>query len=172
MKKLKTIFKWILLSFLLQSAVLAYFNFIYLPNRGKYKVTAYEADFVQRKNRSYVLPRGAIVVSVSFDGLYAAYKKENNVVIVDVDKKKIIKELDTAGGSITYCRWLPDRDMLIYAVKEPDGERGQVRIATYDIGPGLERSYPDIENLPEGSEVINIELSPLTNVVYPENKQR
>ncbi|MGE5614103.1 MAG: hypothetical protein ACM3XR_06815, partial [Bacillota bacterium] len=167
MKKLKMIIKWVLLSLLLQTAVLAYINFIYLPNRGKYTATAFEEGPASVKNRSYVLPEGAAGVSVSFDGLYAAYKKGDNVVIVDIDKKKSIRELDPAGGSITYYRWLPDREMLIYAVREPGGKKGCVRIATYDIGPELERSYPDIVNLPEGSEVVNIELSPLTNVVYP-----
>lgn len=167
MRKLRMVFKWILLSILLQTAVLAYFNFIYLPNRGKYRATAYAEDSAPVKNRSFVLPEGAGEVSVSFDGLYAAYKKGKSVVIADIDKRKNIKELNPAGGSITYYRWLPDREMLIYAVKEPGGEKGRVRIATYDIGPELERSYPDIKNLPGGSEVINIELSPLTNIVYP-----
>ncbi|MGI6669018.1 MAG: hypothetical protein ACOX4M_06360 [Acetivibrionales bacterium] len=167
MKKLKTVFKWILLSILLQTAVLSYLNFVYLPNRGKYKATAYEKDSVPVKNRSYILPEGAVGVSVSFDGLYAAYMKGSNVVIADIDKEKSIRQLNPAGGSITYYKWLPDREMLIYAVKEPGGKKGRVRIATYDIGPGLERSYPDIDRLPEGSEVVNIELSPLTNIVCP-----
>ena len=122
MRKLRMVFKWILLSILLQTAVLAYFNFIYLPNRGKYRATAYAEDSAPVKNRSFVLPEGAGEVSVSFDGLYAAYKKGKSVVIADIDKRKDIKELNPAGGSC-YYRWLPD-EMLIYAVKEPGGKKG------------------------------------------------
>ena len=57
--------------------------------------------------------------------------------------------------------------MLIYSIKEPEGITGRVRISTYDISAELDRSYPDIKNLPSGSEIIEIELSPLTNIVYP-----
>ena len=87
--------------------------------------------------------------------------------LVDLDSKKVVKKLDPSGGSFSYFRWLPDRDMLIYTIKEPDGKSGCVRISTYDIGPELDRSYPDIVNLPVDSTVIDLQLSPLTNIVYP-----
>ena len=87
--------------------------------------------------------------------------------IVDLDNKKVVKKLYRSGGSFSYFRWLPDRDMLIYTIKEPDGKSGCVRISTYDIVPELDRSYPDIINLPADSTVIDLQLSPLTNIVYP-----
>lgn len=167
MKKLKMIYCWILISVLLQAAVLSYINFIYLPGRGAVKATMYEVEAAAVKNRNINLPDGTMDVTISFDGLFVAYMQGNELVIADIDKKKIIKKLNPSGGSFTYFRWLPDRDMLIYSVKEPEGKSGQVRISTYDIGPELERSYPNIKSLPVGSEIINIELSPLTNIVYP-----
>ncbi len=167
MKKLKMIYKWILISVILQTAVLAYINYVYLPNRGQFKVTMYETEVMSVKNRSFKLPKGAENVSVSFDGLFAAYRLDNGLEIADLDKKKVIKKLTPGGGEFTYFRWLPDREMLIYTIKEPEGKSGRVRISTYDIVPELDRSYPDIKNLPEKSEVIDIELSPLTNIVYP-----
>ena len=167
MKKLKMIYKWILISVILQTAVLAYINYIYLPNRGQFRVTMYETEVMSVKNRSFKLPKGAENVCVSFDGLFAAYRLDNGLEIADIDKKKVIKRLTPGGGEFTYYRWLPDREMLIYTIKEPEGESGRVRISTYDIVPELDRSYPDIKNLPEKSEVIDIELSPLTNIVYP-----
>lgn len=167
MKKLRKMFSWILLSAFLQTVVLAYINFIYLPGRGAFRATLYEMDAPAVKNRSFKLPEGADGVAASFDGLYAAYRVGDELEIADIDKKQIINRLKAPGGKITYYRWLPDREMLIYSVKEPNGKSGLVRISTYDIGPGLDRSYPDIKNLPEGSETIDIVLSPLTNVVYP-----
>lgn len=166
MKKLKMVYCWILISVLLQAAVLSYINFIYLPGRGAIKATMYEAETAAVKNRSFNLPDGVGDVTVSFDGLYVAYRQGNELVIADIDRRKNIKTLDPLGGAFTYFRWLPDREMLIYSTKEPEGKSGRVRISTYDIGPELERSYPDIKSLPEGSEIIDIELSPLTNIVY------
>jgi len=167
MKKLKMIYKWILISVILQTAVLAYLEFIYLPNRGHFRTTMYETEMPSVKDRSIILPEGATGISVSYDGLYAAYKLGNNLVIVDIDSKKTIKEIGPTGGEFTYFGWLPDREMLIYSEKEPEGKTSCVRISTFDIVPELDRSYPDIKKLPEGSGVIDIELSPLTNIVYP-----
>ena len=167
MKKLRMLYRWILISVILQTALLAYANFVYIPGRGSFKATLFEMDPMAVKNRSYKLPEGADEVKVSFDGLYAAYQLGDNLEIVDMDSKKTIKKLKPPGGSFSYYRWLPDRDMLIYATKEPEGKVGRVRISTFDIGPELDRSYPDIKGLPEGSAVIDIELSPLTNIVYP-----
>lgn len=167
MKKIKMVYGWILFSVIMQFLVLSYMNFIYLPGRGAVKATIYEENAVPVKNRSLKLPKEARNVTVSFDGLYAAWISGDKLVIADVDSKKTIKELNTSGGSFTFFRWLPDRDMLIYSIKEPDNKKGHVRISTYDIGPELERSYPDIKGLPNDSETIDIELSPLTNVIYP-----
>ena len=167
MKKLKMIYCWILISVILQVAVLSYVNFIYLPGRGAIKATMYEAEAADVKGRSLKLPEGAGEVAVSFDGLYAAYRIDQNLVIADMDTRKTVKTLEPSGGEFNCFRWLPDREMLIYSIKEPDGKSGQVRISTYDIGPGLDRSYPAVKSLPKDSEVTDIVLSPLTNVVYP-----
>lgn len=167
MKKLKMIYCWILISVIIQVAVLSYINFIYLPGRGTIKATMYEAETAAVKGRSLKLPEGAGEVAVSFDGLYAAYRIKQNLVISDLDTRKTVKTLEPAGGEFTCFRWLPDREMLIYSIKEPEGKSGQVRISTYDIGPELDRSYPAVKSLPEDSEITDIVLSPLTNVVYP-----
>ncbi len=166
MKKLKKICCWILISVLVQGVLLSYINFIYLPGRVNVRVTMYESESATVKNRSFKLPDEARDVTVSYDGLYVAYRHGNDLSIADISKRKTVKTLNPPGGSFTCLRWLPDRDMLVYSIKEPEKKRGQVRISTYDIGSDLERSYPDITSLPEGSEIIDIELSPLTNIVY------
>ncbi len=167
MKKLKVIYKWILISVILQTVVLSWLNYIYLPNRGQFRTTMYEMEFRTVRDRSYKLPEGAVDISVSFDGLYASFVHDGKIVIADLDSGREIKRLGSAGGEFTYHRWLPDREMLIYAIKEPEGKSGRVRISTYDVVPDIDRSYPDIKGLPEGSSVIDIELSPMTNIVYP-----
>ncbi|NTV91273.1 MAG: hypothetical protein HGA22_13090, partial [Clostridiales bacterium] len=116
--------------------------------------------------RSMKIPEAAENVTVSYNGMYAAYKLDNNIVLVNLDKRKEVRTLTQTNGSFTFFRWLPDRDMLIYSAKEPDGKSGEVGISTYDIEAELERSYPNITDLAEGSSVVDIELSPLTNVVY------
>jgi len=166
MKTIKRIYKWILFSVVMQVIVLSYINFIYLPNRGAITATTYTGEEVEIKNRSVRLPTGAENITVTNNGLYAAYSKDGDIIITNLDKRKEIKKLTPGAGSYSFFRWLPDRDMLIYALNEPDGNKGQVKISTYDIDADLERSYPEIKGLPEGSEVTDIVLSPFTNIVY------
>ncbi len=166
MKIIKRLYKWILISVILQVLLLSYVNFIYLPNRGNVKATMYEAEAVSIKSRSMKIPQDAENITVSYNGLYAAYETGGDIIIANLDKRKEVKTLSKSAGDFSFFRWLPDRDMLIYAINEPDGKSGQVRISTYDIDQELERSYPNITELAKGSTVVDIELSPLTNVVY------
>lgn len=167
MKKLRKIYGWIIASVLLQTIILVYFNYVYIPNRGAFRATMYEVETAAVNDRSYKLPDGASDIKVSFDGLYVAYRTSSGIEIADIDRRKTLKKFSAGNGEISYYRWLPDREMLIYSVKEPDGKSGSVRLSTYDIGPELDRSYPDIKGLPKDSSIVDIELSPLTNIVYP-----
>ncbi len=168
MKSIRRIYRWILISLIFQVAFLSYINYIYIPGRGKVQATMLETGTTGQKSLSVVeLPAGAEEVKVSFDGKYAAYKYNETVIIVNIDKNENIKELKPDNGEFSCFSWIPDREMLIYAQKDVNGHSGQVLISTYDIGADLDRSYPIIKKLPKGSQIIDIELSPLTNIVCP-----
>ncbi len=166
MKGLARIYKWIVLAVLFQVFVFSYLEFVYLPNRGAVKATAFELPDTAVKSRSIKIPADAKGACVSFDGSYAVYLQGEKLVVADTKNGKNLKTLNASGGEFSFYRWLPDRDMLIYSIKEPEGKKGQVMISTFDLRPDLERSYPNITGLPAGSSVTEIELSPLTNVVY------
>lgn len=166
MKKLALIYRWIIVSVLLQVIALSYINFVYLPNRGAVKATMYEVGDDSVEDRSVLLPSGAENIIVSYNGLFAAYTIGGDIEIMDIQKRKSIKTLKPSDGELTYYRWLPDRDMLIYSTKTDSKGKGQVGVSTYEIDTMLDRSYPQIKGLAEGSTVLDIELSPLTNLVY------
>ena len=166
MRKLARIYRWIIISVLLQAFALSYLNFVYLPNRGAIKATMYQYGDDSIKNSSVRLPSGAENIKVSYNGLFAACTIGGDIVITDIQKGRSIKTLKPSDGEFTYFRWLPDRDMLIYSLKTGSKSNVQVSISTYEIGTSLDRSYPKIKGLPVGSAISDIELSPLTNVVY------
>lgn len=168
MRKLARIYRWIIISVLLQALVLSYVNFVYLPNRGAIKATMYQYAEDTLENRSVRLPSDAENIKVSYNGLFAAYNvgSGGNITIMDIQKSRVIKTLKPSEGEFTYFRWLPDRDMLIYSLKTDGKSRVQVTISTFEIGTSLDRSYPQIKDLPLGSAISDIELSPLTNLVY------
>jgi hypothetical protein len=169
MKIFSKIYKWVLLSIILQTIILSYFNFYYL-NR-KVQVVATNFDFIKgvtMPKYKAKLPLGADNIKLSFEDAYVGYILDGSLEVLDLNtglKTKTIKPKNV--GTITYYKWLPDRDIIIYAVKEVKNKRASVEIITYDIASGNEKTYPKISiESQNGGETIAIELSSLTNVVY------
>ena len=121
MKKLKVIYKWILISVILQTAVLSWLNYIYLPNRGQFRTTMYEMEFRTVRDRSYKLPEGAVDISVSFDGLYASFVHDGKIVIADLDSGRRSKGsgLQAENSHITDGSRTGNADICH---KEPEGK--------------------------------------------------
>lgn len=164
MKAIARIYKWIIISVALQLITLSYFNFIYLPGRSNIKATFFEDG--SKNDISVVLPDNASDIKVSFDGTFAGYIDGGNLEIIELTTGKKIKTFAPETGELSYYRWLPDRNMVIYTVCAPKGSSATVTINTFELDLEMERSYPPINKLPTGSRVQDLELSPLTNIVY------
>jgi len=165
-KKIKMIYKWIIISITLQTIVLVYLNYFYLPFRGKVKATVFEQTGMVSNNWNIPIPDGAGNPCVSNSGRYAAYLYDGKLVVMDAVRKKEIAAISAEKGELTYHRWLPDRNMLIYASCSYVKKHSIVTISTYDVMTGDIRNYPDISKLPLYSKAVGIELSPITNIVY------
>ncbi|HHV99462.1 MAG TPA: hypothetical protein GXX36_07790 [Clostridiaceae bacterium] len=166
MKKIKMIYKWIIISITLQTIILVFLNYFYLPFRGRVKATIYEHTNMVSNDWSMKIPDGAGTPCVSNDGRYAAYLYDGKLMVMDAVKKKEIAAITAEEGELTYYRWLPDRRMLIYASCSYVKKHSTVTISTYDVMTGDIRHYPDISRLPLYSKAVGIELSPITNIVY------
>lgn len=166
MKKIRMLYRWVIISVMLQAIVLAYLNYIYLPHRSSVKATMFEQSGAACSNWSIKLPDDARHPGASYDGRYAAYFQDEKIIITDAVKKKEEGSISADKGELTYYTWLPDRNMLIYASSYQVKKSSTVVIETYDVLSGEKRSYPEITGLPSGSSAVDIELSPLTNIVY------
>ena len=167
MKTALMIYRWILISVLLQLVVLSFINFVFLTSRSQVKATSFEvAEEKPKTDVSLKVSRNASNFQVSFNGSYASYVQNDKLVIVNLLNKKEIKTIYASPDALTYYRWLPDRNMVIYSLSTREDNPAGVRIYTYDVDTGVERDYPRISNIPKGSKVVDIEVSPLTNVVY------
>lgn len=166
MKKIKMIYKWIIISITLQTIVLVYLNYFYLPRRGKVTATIIEQTNMVSSDWRIQIPDSAGSPCVSYDGRYAAYFYDGKIVVIDAVNENETASISAEEGELTYFRWLPDRNMLIYASCSNVKKHSIVTISTYDVITGDKRSYPDISKLPLYSRTVGIELSPLTNIVY------
>lgn len=166
MKTIARIYKWIIISVFLQVVILAYLNFIYLGDGGAVKATMYQPEDEAPVSREVKIPAEASGIKASFNGLYAAYTMNGKLEIFDIKNRRSKKTIDTGKDILSYYRWLPDRNMIIYSSTSIDKGKVYVNVITYDVDSGVERSYPKVSGLPDGSGVEDIELSPLTNIVY------
>ncbi|MCX7922175.1 MAG: hypothetical protein N3B21_09220 [Clostridia bacterium] len=170
MKRLLRIYKWIVISVLLQCMILVYVNYFYLERRNEVVATSFEIEEKPDTDAKVKIKQGAQGIKVSFDGAHILYLLEGNLEIVKTQDDKHLKTISGRNGEISYYRWLPDRNMIIYSVKLKQASSGGVQIYTYDVDSGVERSYPEMKGLPTQSSVVDIELSPLTNIVYAKVK--
>lgn len=164
MKLFQKVYRWIILSVVIQLLILVFFNNYYLDKKGaSVQVVKY------KELGGFQVPTGAANIKTSFDGKYAGCFLENKLFIYSLDKK-MEKAMNSEEEIVSYYKWLPDRETMIYALIKPETSQGVLEIKTYDVTTELESSYPVMKNLPKASEIIGIELSPLTNVVYVEVK--
>lgn len=169
MKTAGRIYRWIIISVVFQMLTLLFLNNIFLAAKSEVTATINEVTgetLPKIEDVSLKIPSDASDFKVSFDGSYAGYMLDDRIVIVDLRRKKEIKRLDSGLGPVKYYRWLPDRNMLIYSISVNDSKSGRVMIYTYDVEMDLERDPLKISDVPKDSKVVDIELSPMTNVVY------
>ena len=175
----KRVFKWILLSIIIQLVILTYFNFVYIPGIGGAIETTKMVDDSANNNsastQGFVLkttkakiPGNALQTKLSYDCSYAGYITDGKLNIVDVNTGAILKTFEQQGKKVSYFKWLYDRNLVLYAYASTDYS-GRIQMLSYDMGTGLEHSYPE-EYMPSSSEIVDIELSPLTNVCYTKVK--
>lgn len=167
MSSAKKIYNWILFSIFCQIAVLVFFNYYYLGNRGEAKATLIDIKTEKpKKTQKTEVPANSKDIKVSYDNTLISYVKDNKIEIKDIEENKILKTIEHKGNEISYYRWLPDRNTIIYAIKVPDSQAGNVQVITFNVDSEIDHLYPKITGIPAKSHITDIELSPLTNVVY------
>jgi len=163
---IRKLYKWIIISVMIQTAFLAYIDFVYLGIDGPVKATVYDVEKEKDISRKVKISEKAKEIKVSYNGSYAAFTVDSKLEILDVKNNKRKKTIDASNGYITYYRWLTDRNILIYSKTVSNMNGSCVEVITYDPELDVERSYPNISELPEFSEVVDIQFSTITNIVY------
>jgi hypothetical protein len=176
MKIVKRIASWVLLSLVLQSAVLLYLDKNYFVTQTNFQTKKIETPTAKQQKEEIIVkvPEEAKHVNVSYDGKFLAYYD-----------KEILKVTNTVTGltndvafekeeKVSFYKWLPDTNLMIIAQKKIVGKDEVLTFSNYDApknkkkeistdnrGKSISITLPDTQ-----SEVENIELSPLTNMIY------
>ena len=171
MKKAIVFYRWILIAVLFQFGVLFYLNNIFLNPNREVNITKLDNDKQTRVNTGdFKVDDNAEQIKMSFNGRFCAYLIDGELHITNVETKSDKKVVSNNKDKITYFKWLPDRDMVIYSTNTHNGTKGKIQISTYEADSETMRDYPLIEGLSSSSSIQDIELSPYTNIVYAQIK--
>jgi len=186
MKIALRIYKWIILSVFLQVIFLYFINSFYLTNRTniaeRIKVTHVgSTGTMQQKDIKVELPSGASNISISYDNTYVSYILNGKLEIMEIQSgevKKVIENYfvekdkntskDKKKGNFTCYKWLPDKNLIMYGLSAPADSSPLVQLYTYDMETGNEHVGAALNSnyLSKGSELVDIEISPLNMVTY------
>lgn len=169
MKILVKWYKWIILAVIFQFGVLLYINNIFLNTDVSVSVTNTETK-TKPETGDIKVPENATGVKLSFNAKFAAYLDNGVLHMIDADNNKDKQVAGLENDKITFFKWLPDRDMVIFSSNTKNGRKGVVQMSTYEADSGTLRDYPEISGLSSKTEVKDIDLSPYTNVVYAKLK--
>lgn len=165
MKNIAKWYKWILLAVIFQFCVLLYINNIFLNADATVSVTNAGVK-KETTTGNFKVPEAAQNISMSYNAKFGAYLLDGVLHIKNVDNGNDKKVAGLGKDKITYFKWLPDRDMVIFSSDTKDGEKGTIQMSSYEADSETARDYPEVSGLSSKSQVMDIELSPLTNVVY------
>ena len=165
MRSIAKWYKWILLAVMFQFCVLLYINNIYLNTDVSVSAVTAEPS-AKPSTGDFKVPAGINDIKMSYNAKFAAYLEDGILHVLNADNNQDKKVAGMGADKITYFRWLPDRDMVIFSSDTKDGNKGVIQMSTYESDSETSRDYPEISGISSNSKVMDIELSPYTNVVY------
>lgn len=175
MKALKRIIVWVLLSIVMQIAVLYYVD-KYLFASGGVSATISTKKVVKekekKKNVNIFVPEEAKQVAVSYDGNYLSYYKEDELKLIDAyTGEESTVELEDKL-SVSFYKWAPDRNIVLIAAKKQYNNSSKYVFYSYDAERGLKEKLETKEQnetafvASKSSNIEDLQLSPLTNMIY------
>lgn len=117
MKLLKKLLKWSIIPLIFQLSVLLYIDQIYLNQSLHLKISkgTLNDTTANAKKINVDLPSDAKMTSVSYDGRYVSYYNGTELNIINTQNRKKSNISFPSNVTVTYYKWLPDRDRLLIA---------------------------------------------------------
>lgn len=174
MKNFKNITVWVLISLILQGAVLFYLDKFYFVTESNFKTKVVTTPSKPEKKDVVInVPDTAAHVTVSYDGKFIAYYEGSIINVVNTltgDKKEVSFDSDIKPS---FFKWQTDVDNLIITEKKTTTKGDSIKLSRYE--PQKDKKY-DVNNDNKGnpvyiplpdkkSEVQDLEISN-TNMIY------
>lgn len=175
MKKFKKVGIWVIVSLFVQSAVLFYLDKYYFITEKDVIVTKLQPSTKPvKKDIEIKIPEKVSHLNISFDGKYLAYSEGDSLKVVNTLTGGIKEVTFDKDVKVSYYKWFPDINSMIIAEKKTSTKGDTVRFSNYDAAKDKKKDISNDNNgnaiyitLPDKkSEIEDIELSTLTNMIY------
>jgi hypothetical protein len=168
MKKLRKVLVWASLSLIVQFSGLFYANnYLFAASGNKIVSKKIEENNKQAvKEMQIPVPQNASHINLSYDGKYIAFYEGEILDIVNTNNGEVKKIDFNQGVKVSYYKWLPDRNRMLIAEKPIGKNGGNLKLSYYDVDKDEKVEVKNIAWADSKSEVVDIKLSTLTNVIY------
>lgn len=175
MRNLKRLGIWVLISLFLQSAVLLYLDKFYFVTETSFKATKVDNPVkVKSSNAAVAVPENAKQLSLSYDGKFLAYYDGNLLKVANTLTGDVKSVQIDQGSKVSYYKWSPDINNMIIAEKKSSSKGDTIIFSNYDAQKDKKKAIESDNRgnsvsvlLPDKkSEVEDIEISTLTNMIY------
>ncbi len=175
MKALKRIIVWILLSLVMQIAVLYYVDKYLFASEEVSSITSIkkiDREEDKKKDVNIYVPEEAEQIALSYDGSYLSYYEDDELKLVDAytGQESTIGLEDKL--SVSFYKWAPDRNILLISGKKEYNNSAKYLFYSYDAERGLKEKLETKEQEEtafvsnKSSSIEDLQLSPLTNMIY------
>ena len=167
MKKANRIIVWILLSIMMQCAVLLFLDKVYFKHSSDFEITEREAS-TSVEDLSMNIPSEATEIQVSYDGKYISYFIDDKFYLGDT-KAGTTTEIITneSDNEVLYAEWLPDRNRITIAEKIiNDSGKSVINVINYDAKSNTEYELKEVVKYQNGMEVDGMATTTLSGVSY------
>lgn len=166
MKGLGRLYRWIIVSLVLQMLLLLSIEIFLSVSSGEVRITAHATLGGLPVGREMKVPLAASGIQLSGSGEFAAFLQGQELTVSGPSSAGSHTVPLQEGERVSLYQWLPDRNMLLCAIHAAGGKGDWVKLFSYDAQTQLIREYPAITGLLPGSVVSEVDLSILTNTVY------
>lgn len=173
MKKIKTIFIWILISLILQTTLLFYLNNYYFKDISTISFKKIAGNKKARFNVNVKVPTDATKISVSHSGRYILYYLDNILHVSSiVDGKDNIIKVDDSTKDV-FAKWHDSEDKIVIIERKVTSGSSKIKIYNYYPKDNSKEESLDFNNksnlykLPDtNGKVTGLELNTLNTILY------
>ncbi|WP_010235614.1 hypothetical protein [Clostridium arbusti] len=168
---LKHMTVWICISLAVQFGVLYYINKNYLKTETYFQTKKIEVKALKKSEITINIPSDAEQIKASYDGNYISYYQGEVLKVVNTLNGQEKSVVPAEGNKISLYQWLPDRHRIILAEKPTSSYKGNIELKYYDSSKDVKDNIEKLTWSDKQSEIQDIEVSPITNLMFVKVKR-